>query len=111
MSAGSQALFAGWDALLAWHGVPVTITPLAGPALETLALDNGQPEDLATLEIPVTGIARVISVTRTLGNFAVHDQITIEGQSYRVLYVRQRSEQATDLYLGASQLAGTRPSP
>ena len=107
MSLGADLLNTGWDALLSHHETQVKHVPASGGAVQVLsALDNGQPEDVAALAMGVEGVSRVISVTRSTATFRRNDSVWIGGTRYYILGVRQRSAQATDILLGASEVAG-----
>lgn len=106
MSAGSDLLDLGWQALLDHHGVSAVYTPSGGQPVACTVLDNGQPEDLQSLGLQVDGISRVVSVTRSQVGAIVGGTFTIGLDTYKVIGVRQRSAQALDVTLGATVIAG-----
>jgi len=107
MSLGSTLLNIGWDAVLGHHGLEVLHVPASGrPTQKLTVLDNGQPEAVAALAMNVDGLSRMISVTRSQASVAPGDGIVIGTTSYKVLQVRYRNDQATDLMLGNTVISG-----
>ena len=106
MSRGRTLLDIGWDHLLDEHGLDATYTPAVGAPSALVVLDNGTPEDIAQLAMGVDGISRIVTLTRGTVTPAVNDTVTIAAVAYKVIAIRPRSDQALDLLLGASNIAG-----
>lgn len=106
MSRGATLVTLGWETLLAEHGIDATYTPAVGSPVALLVLDNGTPEDVQQLAMGVDGVARIVSATRTDITATVGDTVTIGATQYAVLAIRPRSDQAVDLLLGVTEIAG-----
>lgn len=107
MSAGSQMLNQGWATLLDHHATQVTYIPKAGGQVILAPVLVSKPSDVANFGRNSLGVAFILFATQGQAPYAVHDQVVMDGITYRVLQVeRQPADISVRLMLGLTETAG-----